>query len=201
MFSRTVAVISLLLIPSLTSAQRSGGGGGRTRGDKDVNWDEIRKGVGGAGLKLSNKDVENISPIKLLIDKRKDLKLSDAQTNQVKDLESKVKQQNEPFYKTLDSLRGVLKEPAGSGGPSDEYRARMALAHDGAAEAVRSIRENFSASLKEALALLDESQQKAANDLVAKQQSEAEEMLQDKLGGRGNGEQPSAGRRGRPPLA
>jgi len=195
MFRRTLTVVFLLSIPAIAAAQR-GGGGGRVRGETKENWNEILN-ENAAGLKLSNKDVENISPVKLLIDKRKDLKLSDAQTTQIKDIESKLKEKNAPLYNTLDSLRGVLKAPAGGGAPSDEYRARMMLARDGASETVRSIREHYAGGLKEAVALLDESQQKTANALVEKQQTEAEQMLREKLGGRGNPED-GGGRRGRP---
>ncbi|HET9729689.1 MAG TPA: hypothetical protein VFR41_09730, partial [Acidimicrobiia bacterium] len=69
--------------------------------------------------------------------------------------------------------------------PTDDDRARMTAARRAAAFTVGTIRENYAAALKEALPVLDETQQKMAGDLVEKQNADAEAMLRDKLGGRG----------------
>ena len=52
----------------------------------------------GSTIKLSNKDIENVSPIKLLIDKRKDLKLTDDQLAKLKDREDKLKESMKPSF-------------------------------------------------------------------------------------------------------
>ena len=140
-----------------------------------------------AGLQLSNGDVEDMSPIKLLIEKRKDLQLSDDKVKQLKDVEKMTKQKAEPAFKSLDSLRRLIRGP-NSGQPSEEDRSRMMSARGHVMTVVADIRLIYDAGYKEILPLLDETQQKAAADFVAKQQSDAEETLKEKVsGGRGGG--------------
>jgi hypothetical protein len=67
--------------------------------------------------KFGKGDLEDISPIRLLIGKKKDLKLSDEQVNKLKELEGKLKETNEPSRETrrrtrliaFGILRGVVK--------------------------------------------------------------------------------------------
>jgi hypothetical protein len=197
MFIRSVAVLALVAVPAVAAAQRSRGSFG---GEKEADWKAIGGDkAGGSGIQLSNGDVEKISPVRLLVDKRKDLKLTDDQLKRIKDLEEQLKGKNQPAFRALDSLR---KESKASAKPSDEDRSRMMGARRGVMTVLGDIRANYEASLKEALALLDESQQKTANELVQKQSQEAEEMLKDKLGGRGgpSGAEGGEERRGRPPV-
>jgi len=200
MLSRRLAAFALVLIPAVASAQR-GGGRGSYGGDKQANYDGMRGSA--SMLQLSNRDVEDISPIKLLIDKRKDLKLADDRVKQLKDLEGKLKDKNEPSFKALDSLRKVMKPSAT---PGEDDRTRMMAARSGVVSAVAEIRANYDASVKEVMPLLDETQQKTANDLLQKQSEDAEHMLAEKLngrGGRGAGEDSAgaaAGGRRRPPV-
>jgi hypothetical protein len=167
-------LVALILVPSLVAAQRRTGGFGKTEGP---NYDG--PGINNAGLQLSNGDVENMSPIKLLIDKRKDLKLADDKVKQIKDLESKLKETVQPSFKALDSLR---REMRGSG-KGDDDRSRMMSARGHVMTVVTDIRTAYDAALKEALPLLDEEQQKRANELLDKQKGESEEVLKEKLGG------------------
>jgi hypothetical protein len=197
MITRRFAVLALVLIPALASAQRGGGGRGGSGGfgkKDEADWNSL--GRGNAGLQLSNRDVENISPIKLLIDKKKDLKLSDDQVKRLKDLESTLKDKNDGPFKALDSLR---RETRNTGGSADEARARMMSTRQGVMSTVATIRGNYEGSLKDAMPVLDDTQQKTATELVAKQAEEAEEMLREKMrGGRGGGgDEGRAG--GRPP--
>lgn len=182
-------LVSLILLPTVVFAQRggasgSGSGGSRVRGDPKADWQSVM-GANSGGIKLTNRDVENINPLKLLIDKRKDLKLTDDQLTRLKELDGKLKDKNQDSFKALDSLRLMAQPPAHD--PNDDDRARMSVARRLAAATVGTIRENCDAALKEALPILDESQQMAAGELLNKQRSEADEMLREKLGGRGGG--------------
>ena len=175
MHPRHIAIVALL-IPVLASAQRGGGGRGGFGRDERPDF-----GSGSTStLQLSNRDVEDISPIKLLIDKRKDLKLADDKVKQLKDLESQMKTKLEPSFKALDSLRRDMRVSAK---PSEEERAKMMNARGSVPTVVTEIRGIYDATLKDVMSLLDEAQQKTANELVEKQRSEAEEMLKEKLGG------------------
>ena len=181
-----LAIVSLILVPAIAAAQRPGGAKGKMGSDKDdpkSAFDQINKSNEGA-LKLSNRDVEDLDPLKLLVDKKKDMKLSDDLVKQLKDLDGKLKTKNEPLFKVLDSLRTVIK-PKNS--PSDDDKLKAMVARNDVGVIVTNIRANYDAAAKEALPLLDAGQQKTATDLLAKQNKEAEEMLTDKLGGRKGG--------------
>src|SRR5512146_2060719 len=157
-------LVSLILIPTVAFAQRGGSGGSggsRVRGDPKADWQSVL-GSNSGGIKLSNRDVENISPVKLLIEKLKD--------------------KNQDSFKALDSLRRMGQAPAHE--PNDDERARMSMARRLVMATVGTIRENYDAALKEALPILDEPQQKTASELLEKQKSEADEMLREQLGGR-----------------
>jgi hypothetical protein len=172
---------ALILIPALAHAQRGGGGGSsRVRGDPNADWKAVL-GANGGGIRISGKDVENLSPIKLLVDKRKDLALSDDQVNRLKELQSKVVEQNQDSFKALDSLRRASQPPARE--PNEDDRARMSAARRAFAATVQTVRDSYDAAFKEALPILNETQQKTAGELVDKQRKDADDLVRDKLGG------------------
>jgi hypothetical protein len=177
---KSILSFVLLLAPLTLAAQR--GGSGRTRGDQRADFGAVMNANSG-GLALSNRDVEEISPLKLLIDKRKDLKLTDDQMKAFKELESKQKDDLRESFRALDSLRRLAAPPARE--PSDEDRSRMMDARRTALAVVGTIRQQYDASVQQALPTLDEAQRRTAGELLEKQKQEAEEMLREKLGGRG----------------
>jgi len=180
-----LALLSLILVPAVAVAQRGGGAAtSRQRGEKDADWNAIRDPNKGA-IKLSKSDLENVSPIKLLIDKKKDLKLSDDQVNKLKEMDGKLKESNDPSFKALDSLKRAAMPPLRSGEPTDEERDRMTTARRSIGAVVGTIRGNYESSAKDAMAILDENQQKTAADLLSKQKTETDDMLREKLGARG----------------
>lgn len=168
-------VASLLLVPTLLIGQ------GRVRGDKEANWKEIGK-ASQSGMKLSNRDIENASPVHMLLEKRKDLRLTDEQANLCKTLDQSLEQKNESLFRALDSLRNEMKPALRA---SEEDDARKRSARGGVMAVLKEIRANQDASFQAALAALDESQQKTAAELLAKLKEETDQMLREKLGGRG----------------
>ena len=185
MLVRRLAV-ALILLPTIASAQRGGGGGGgsgsRTRGDPKADFNAI---AGDKGNKLSNRDVEDMSPIKLLIDKRKDLKLSDDQVKHLKDIENKLKETNDASFHALDSLRRAAQPPLHEA--SDDDKSRMMSARRTFAAVIATIRGNYETSLGEAQAVLDDTQKPRANELVEKQKQEAQDTIREKLVGERGG--------------
>jgi hypothetical protein len=174
-------LVALALIPTIASAQRGGSSGGKTpRGEAKPDFDAIAGKKG--GIQLSNRDVEEMSPVKLLIDKRKDLKLSDDQVKGLKDIESKLKEKNDPSYRALDSLRRAAQPPMHD--PTDDDKARMMSAQRTAAAVVATIRGNYDESLNQALPTLDETQRDRAKEFLEKQRNEAQDTIREKLGGR-----------------
>jgi hypothetical protein len=179
MFSRRLVIVALLLVPALAPAQR------KVRGDKEADWKSIDKELekNQTGLKLEKKDVENMSPVKLLIDKRKDLKLTDDQLKQLKAQDEKLKESTKPLYKQLDSLRNVMRPTPN---PNDDDRARSLSARLGVADLMNVFAANYQVAATEATALLDESQKSKAAELLARLKTESDELVKEKLtGGRG----------------
>lgn len=173
MFKRSAAVALLIALPALAVAQR---GGGRTRGDAKPDYNSMI----GNTFKLSNRDLENISPIKLLIDKRKDLKLTDEQIAKLKDREDKLKESTKPAFSALDSLR---RAAAPMGSKADEGdAARVGSTRRAFTDVVKGLRTQYDAAFSDALPILDETQQKQATDLAQKQRAEADDMINEKLG-------------------
>jgi hypothetical protein len=179
-----ILVSFALLSTPLTLVAQRGGGGGRTRGEQRADFGSVMKANAG-GLALTNGEVEDMSPIKLIIDKRKDLKLNDDQVKSFKALETKMKEDVRDSFKALDSLRRVAAPPARE--PNDEDRSRMMEARRTASMVVGTIRQKYDATLQQALTSLDENQKKSANELLEKQRQETDETLREKLGGRGRG--------------
>lgn len=185
------ALVALCLLPGIGSAQR-GGGGGRDRGTR-ADYNAMEKDAP-APMKLTRGDLEDISPLKLLMDKRKELKLTDDQQKQLKELQGKLKDANAPLLSRFDSLR-IVARPRPN--PSDEDQLRMAIGREEILTVVKSLRASYDASAQGAMAVLDDAQKATATGLLEKQANDAQGMLNDKLnGGRSMS---GGGRPGRPP--
>jgi hypothetical protein len=173
-----IVALTLPLLPAL--AQRGGGGSRVERGDKQADY----SGMNGSTLKLSNRDLENISPIKLLIDKRKDLKLTDDQLAKIKDREDKLKESMKPSFGALDSLRRIATPTSRNADEGD--KARMMDTRRRFTEVVTGIRTQYDGAATDVSSLLDETQQKQAAELFQRQRAEADDMIRSKLGGPGS---------------
>jgi hypothetical protein len=181
--SRSLSILTLCLIPTIVAAQRSGGSGasdrfGGGKAGRQADWDRIN-GENAGGLQLSNKDLEGISPIKLLIDKRKDLKLTDDQQKHLKGMEAPLKEKNQQLFKALDSLRGEVKKAQYS------QDARPVGTRAEVVRVVGEIRENYAGALKDAMAIFDDTQRASATELAKKQTEDADKMVREKLWGEG----------------
>lgn len=181
-------VVALTCIPALLFAQRGGGGGGGGGGVRRPQAgfsgadDDSKKEV----KALTSDDVRDGNPIHLLIDKRKDLKLTDEQLSALKDSESKLKDSTSSLFKAVDSLNMVLRIAARSD-DDDGSRAIMRQSRLKIAIAVSNIRTAYDAYARDGVALLTPDQQKTANDLLQQQRDELDKKTRDRLGaGRGS---------------
>jgi hypothetical protein len=172
---RLLVLTALLAVPSVAAAQRS-----RTQSDRRTELFDKDSSSRQAPM-LRVREVEDLSPIKLLIDKRKDLKLTDAQLSQLKDSEGKLKDKNAPLLKAIDSLTRDLR--SGMGSPSEDGRARARNARMGLMTTLGEIRANYEGSAKDALATFDADQQSKATELLDKQRQETDKFLQERVNG------------------
>jgi hypothetical protein len=172
MIRRLLVTTTLLVAPSILLAQR----GGRTQADKRtelMDKTEIPKGID-----VRVRDLEDQSPLHLLIDKRKDLNLTDAQLSQLKDAEEKLKEKTAPTLKSADSLIRATRLTASS---SDAEKSRAQSARGTLMEVVKTLNESYDAARKDAVALLDAQQQPKANEMLDKQRQDAEKFLRDRM--------------------
>ena len=179
---RRIAVVAILLVPSISLAQR----GGRTQADRKTELfpkEEMPKGP-----TLRVRDIEDQSPLKLLIDNRKDLKLSDAQVSQLKDSETKLKDANAPLFKAVDSLIRDIR--SGSASPNDQSRIKVREARSGLMDVLKELSGTYDTPVKDVLAQLDPEQQSKAKELLEKQKQDGDKMLREKLSAGGGGERP-----------
>jgi hypothetical protein len=177
---RFLIIAMLLAFPSakstIASAQRS-----RTQSDQRTELFDKDSSRQNAAPTVRARDVEDQSPIKLLIDKRKDLKLTDAQLAQLKENEGKLKNKDAPLLGAIDSLARELRSAAS--GSSDDARERARAARMGLMSAIGEIRTNYDASAKETLTTFDTDQQAKANELLDKQRQETDKYVQERAGG------------------
>lgn len=175
MRSNALLVIALIALPTVSFAQR--GGGTRSRANQN---DELMDDKGAPkGPTLRVRDVEDMSPIRRLIDKHKDINLSDAQVDQLKDHQKKLEEKNAPLLKQVDSLLHEIKQGqfnANDVGQTHARQASMALRG-----VVVQIQDNNDAAATEATGSFSAEQQGKAKEILAKLKEDNEKMLKERL--------------------
>ena len=167
-------ISALLLLPSVSFAQRGGG----TRSQANQRTELMDKDMP-KGPSLRVRDVEDMSPIRRLIDKHKDINLSDAQVDQLKESQKKLEQKNEPLMKAVDSLVHEIKQAAFNANDAGQAKARQAtMALRGV---LAQVQENDDAAATEATAGFDAEQQAKAKEVLSRLKEDNEKMLKDRL--------------------
>jgi hypothetical protein len=187
MSMRKLSVMALLLtIPAMSQAQRGGGGGGGgtgygkgmdTQGAKGA--DKLIKDM--ADSPSMSKDLQKVNPIELLLDKKKDLQLSDAEQKELKTLASAVKDATKPYFKTLDSVQREQK--LGQKGEGLTTGQMMILRRE-SRDAQDSVLVNYKRAADEALTKLTEEHRQPATDLLKQAMEEQMEARRNSRGGR-----------------
>jgi hypothetical protein len=190
MIRRLALLTGLLVIPSIAMSQR--GGGGRTQADRRTEMFDKNDKPSGPAIRV--RDLEDLSPLKLIIDKRKDLKLTDAQLNSLKDAENKLKDKNAPLLKAADSLIHEMRVAAGGSTETDRSKGRSA--QNGLMSVIDDVRTNYDSAGKDAIATLDAEQQTKATEMLAKQREEGEKTVRERMRPSGGNQSP-----GGPPTA
>lgn len=193
MLRAKLVIAGLLLIPSVATAQRSRGGGSMG-GSGDANWNEVASKSGPGGPSISGKDFEGNTPYKFVIDKKKDIKLTDAQITALKTSDASLKESSKAKFAAIDSLRKEAR-PQTSGTPSAENEAKMVIAREALQAAARDLQASFDEAAKGVLPMLEEVQRPEAQKALDKYNEEMRDMLREKVGGGRGG--PGGGGRGR----
>lgn len=185
-----IIALALALTPLLAGAQRGGGRG--MGGSKEADWNEVTKDVP-KGPTIAGKDFVEASPLAMLLDKKKDLKLTDAQVTALQAADAKLQADNAARYTMVDSLKKAMKP---SVAPSAEDEVRVTLSRESMMGVVRDIRASHDAGAKAAVGTLDAEQQAKAQELLGKHAEKVQKMLRDKMGGGGPGMGGGRGGRG-----
>ncbi len=177
------ALLATLIVPGALLAQRGGGsaGGGGFGGSKKPDKEAFGDKKAPPGPTLTAKDFQENSIYQLYLDKKKDLKLTDAQVSAFKEADIKLRDANADKFKQLDSLRTESKAKT-SGDPDAEEMARLAIARDAFRVVANDIRVSFDDAAMKATSSLDASQQKSGQELMQKYNDEMQKMLRDKAG-------------------
>lgn len=176
---------ALLMVPTLAHAQRGGGGRGMG-GSKEADWNSVMSDIP-KGPSISGKDFVEASPLAMFLDKKKDLKLTDAQITAIKAADDKLQAANKERYALVDSLKKQMRP---SVAPTAEDDARLAIARESMQGVVRDIRASQETETKAVVQTLDAEQQKTAEELLAKHAEKVQKMMREKMGpggGRGGG--------------
>ena len=175
MFRRSVLLAALVLLPVGTAAAQRSRSAATKHDDAKYADDEMAKGPA-----IRGRDLEDINPVKLFLDKKKDLKLSDAQVEALKKSESELKDKNQALYKAVDSLARAMKPPMN---PNPEAQARIRDARRDLDQTISNIRSSYDATSASIMEGFDADQKTKATELLGKQKEDADKKLRDKMRG------------------
>lgn len=202
-YGRLLIALLIAAAPAFAGAQRSV----NIRGERAGN-------VGGRGFALPKaSDLEDHSPVGVVLEKKKKLALSDSQVTALKEIAKQLHEKNADFYRMWDSVRVAMRSAAGGAfgaagggrgtaeitGMSPVDQERLATARTTTAGLMRAMRAGDEWSREETLKVLTAEQKTKAEELW----KEDAEDFAGKLpgGGMPGGGMPGGGRPGggRPP--
>jgi hypothetical protein len=156
----------LLTLPSLAHAQR---GGRKSRGGDDAN---VSKGpIKPKRDQYSSKELQKENMVNFILDKKKDLKLSDDEVKALKEINDHLKDTTKAQLKSLDSLANEIRYSGQEDAAGRIFGAQF----------LADVRRQYDEHLQTALAKLTEDQQKAANALIETRRQElAKEKEKDR---------------------
>jgi hypothetical protein len=132
------------------------------------------------GPTIRGRDFEDLNPFKLLLDKKKDPKLTDAQVDGYKKAEADLKAKNVALYKAVDSLARELRPPMNRTQETDD---RMRDARHDLDKTIEEIHASYDAAWKDATSGFDADQQAKATELLAKFKQDGEKKVREKMRG------------------
>ena len=191
MRTRILAMALVAGLPALALAQK---GGAKTAADPNAISSSSSGGSGSGAKTPSSRDLTELNPAALLVDKKKKLSLADSTVNQLKAVQKKIGDRNAAFYASYDSTRKwtmSIADPnatkyanadasraANSISPAEQ--ARMQASMRDLRAMMADYRERRKADVADALAVVPEAQKKAAADMLSGQDGDMEKLLSGK---------------------
>ncbi len=195
---RSCVYLAFLAVPTALFAQRGGGGGGGGGGRSGGGGGGGGRNSGGGGGGGNNgemavRDLRNLDPVAVLLDKKKDLKIDDAHKKQLEQLDDSLKTVNAKFISQIDSVQAANhKSSLSISGPQSDDAKKDAAAlaaqkrDDGKVvitAALKSLQASNSAAQDKGLTLVAEELRSKATDFIKKNNAD----VTAKLGGGGGG--------------
>jgi hypothetical protein len=186
MRTRLLAVIMTVCIPAIAFAQR--GGSGSAPGSDPA----PSRAAGSMSAKTpSSRDLADLNPAALLVDKKKKASLADSTVAQLKALGKQFDERNKPFYSAYDSTRkwtipvsdNVPTRSTRDMGlnpqqpPTPAEQAKMQSSLRDLRMMMAEYRERRKTGAEEAMALVPEAQKKAAADLLSQQDADLDKLI------------------------
>lgn len=168
-YGRVLIALLIATAPSFVVAQRAGA---NIRGERAGN-------VGGRGFALpKSSDLEDHSPVGVVLDQKKKLALSDSQVTALKEIAKQLHEKNADFYRMWDSVRVAMRSAGGGAfgaagggrgtaeitGTSPVDQERLATARTTSMGLMRAMREGDEWSRQETLKVLTAEQKAKAED-------------------------------------
>jgi hypothetical protein len=161
--ARVIIAAAIMIVPTIALAQGGmggmGGGGGRRGG---------RGGRGESGTEstkegqLQADDIKKLNPAKALLDKRKDLKIDDAQKAQLETIANRYDWNTRVFVAVVDSLQGI---------PTTRKAGALG-------EALQAVRQEYDTASAHALGVLTDAQRPEGAKVIEKPTAEIESQLE-----------------------
>ena len=182
---RNLSFLALLVVVPTVSFAQGGAGGDQPKKNPGFGKGMDTKGADGAdalikGLKeppSMSKEMQKANPVEFLLDKKKDLQLTDAEQKELKAIVSAMKDQTKPYFKTMDSVQREQKK-TGDYAPTT---GQMVILRRVSREAQDSVRAIYDRSTQDALAKIAEEKRQPATDALKK---EMEEQMAERRGNR-----------------
>ena len=124
-----------------------------------------------------SKDLQKANPIELLLDAKKDLKLSSEEEKELKTINNELKDAIKPYFKSIDSVARENKT-TGDYAPT---QGQMLIGRQLTRESADSVGSKYRAATETAIAKLTEEHRQPATDLL---QKEMEAQMASRRGGR-----------------
>ncbi|HVA57097.1 MAG: hypothetical protein WBQ26_10630 [Gemmatimonadaceae bacterium] len=167
-----LAIAILAIVPSLSVAQRGGGrsGGGRRTTDR------FGSGEAATVPAISRQELADLDPLAILLDKRRDLKLTDDQTAKLEAMNGQLIDAQRPPFHALDSLNVELANLGSDLSSDDQAHARtLNVLSRMIASATR---QRYDSVETVARALMTDDQKKAADDVLKDSHDRMERLVQ-----------------------
>jgi len=155
-----IAVAVMLVVPGVVAAQRGGGrrSGATQRTDLMSDQDSRR------AQSITSDKLRDLDPLAILIDKHKDMSLTDSQVTTLKQMHVQLDDAQKPAYHVLDSLNQQLANIGSTSFGDDQSRAQTMNSF--VRMIANNVRQHYDSVEHDALGLMSDDQKKKADDVL-----------------------------------